>query len=182
MYYFIYSPASTNLEISIWCLSLHEGIYVCKTSYFILTNRKVSLDLWKTYSRPYVDLVASGGTDNRWHDDVIKGKHFPRYWPFVWGIHRWPVNSPHKDQWRAPLTFSLIWINGWVNNCEAGDLRRHQAHYDIIVMVPLVTTKLASWRRFALFHLELCPMILRVQYITRDTYIASGKTRKCVDI
>ena len=23
-----------------------------------------------------------------WHDDVIKWKHFPRYWPFVWGIHR----------------------------------------------------------------------------------------------
>ena len=32
------------------------------------------------------------------HDDVIKLKHFPRYWPFVRGIHRWPVNSPHKGQ------------------------------------------------------------------------------------
>ena len=30
------------------------------------------------------------------HDDVIKWKHFPCYWPFVWGIHRSPVNSPHK--------------------------------------------------------------------------------------
>ena len=29
------------------------------------------------------------------HDDVIKGKLFPRYWPFVRGIHRSPVNSPH---------------------------------------------------------------------------------------
>ena len=26
--------------------------------------------------------------DKRMHDDVIKWKHFPRYWPFVWGIHR----------------------------------------------------------------------------------------------
>ena len=26
------------------------------------------------------------------------------------------------------------WINGWVNNREAGDLRRHRAHYDVIVM------------------------------------------------
>ena len=41
-------------------------------------------------------------------DDVIKWKHFPRYWPFVRGIHRWPVNSPHKGQWRGALTFSLI--------------------------------------------------------------------------
>ena len=66
------------------------------------------------------------------------GKHFPRYWPFVRGIHRSPVNSPHKGQWRGALMFSLISarINGWVNNGEAGDLRRHRAHYGIIVMSP----------------------------------------------
>ena len=70
------------------------------------------------------------------HDDVIKWKHFPRYWPFVRGIHRSPMNSPHKGQWRGALMFALIcvWINGWVNNREAGDLRRHRAHYDVIVM------------------------------------------------
>ena len=62
-------------------------------------------------------------------------KHFPRYWPFVRGIHRSSVNSPHKGQWRGALMFSLIcvWINGWVNNREAGDLRRYRAHYYIIV-------------------------------------------------
>ena len=32
------------------------------------------------------------------HDDVIKWKHFQRYWTFVRGIHRPPVNSPHKGQ------------------------------------------------------------------------------------
>ena len=70
------------------------------------------------------------------HDDVIKWKHFSRHWPFVRGIHRLPVNSPHKGRWCAALMFSLIcaWINGWVNNCEAGDLRRHRAHYDVTVM------------------------------------------------
>ena len=70
------------------------------------------------------------------HDDVIKWKHFPRYWLFVRGIHRSPVNSPQKGQWRGALMFSLIcvWINGWVNNCEAGDLRRYLAHYDVTVM------------------------------------------------
>ena len=32
--------------------------------------------------------------------------------------------------------FSLIyaWINDWVNNREAGDLRRQRGHYDVIVM------------------------------------------------
>ena len=51
-------------------------------------------------------------------------------------IHRSPVNSPHKGQWRRALMFILICarINGWVNNCEAGDLRRKRAHYDVVVM------------------------------------------------
>ena len=42
---------------------------------------------------------------------------------------RGPVNSPHKGQWRGALMFSLIcvWMNNWVNNREAGDLRRYRA-------------------------------------------------------
>ena len=74
------------------------------------------------------------------HDDVIKWKHFPRYWPFVRGIHRSPVNSPHKGQWPRALMFSLIcvWINSWVNNREAGDLRRYRAHYDVTVMTTVL--------------------------------------------
>ena len=68
---------------------------------------------------------------------VIKWKHFPRYWPFVWGIHRSPVNFPHKGKWRGALKFSLIcvWINGWVNNREAGDLIRYRAHYEVSVEI-----------------------------------------------
>ena len=46
------------------------------------------------------------------------------------------VNSPHKGQWRGALMFTLIcvWINGCVNNREAGDLRRYCAHYGVTVM------------------------------------------------
>ena len=79
------------------------------------------------------DGLAMLGTK---HDDVIKWKHFPRNLPFVRGIHRSPVNFPHRGQWRGALMFSLIcvWINGWVNNREAGDLRRYRAHYGVIVM------------------------------------------------
>ena len=71
------------------------------------------------------------------HDDVIKWK---RYWPFVQGIHWSPVNSSHKGQWRGALMFSLIcvWINGWVKDREAGDLRCYRAHYDVIVMRSIV--------------------------------------------
>ena len=75
-------------------------------------------------------------SSNPVHDDVIKWKHFPHYWPFVRGIHRWPGNSPHKGQWSGALMLSLIcaWIYGWVNNREAGDLRRHWVHYNVTVM------------------------------------------------
>ena len=70
------------------------------------------------------------------HDDVITWKQFPRYGPFVRGIHRSPVNSPHKGQWHGALVFSFIcaWINASVNHREAGDLRRHRAIHDVIVM------------------------------------------------
>ena len=73
---------------------------------------------------------------NAWHDDVIKWKHFPRYWPFARGIHRSPVNSTHKGQWLGALMLSLIcvWTNAWVNNRDAGDLRRYRLHYDVTVM------------------------------------------------
>ena len=67
-----------------------------------------------------------------------KWKHFPRYWPFVRGkIHSSPVDSPHKGQWRRALMFSLIcaWTNGWANSRDGGDLRRHRAHYDVIVVI-----------------------------------------------
>ena len=109
-----------------------------------LTNNQVSGDL------QYPDAQATSLKWWQWclleldflrqfffkHDDVIKWKHFPRYWPFVRGIHRSPVNSPHKGQWRGALMFTLICarINGWVNNCEAGDLRRYHAHYDVTIM------------------------------------------------
>ena len=48
-----------------------------------------------------------------------------------------PANSPHKRQWRGALMFSLIcaWTNSWVNNGNAGDLRRYCAHYDVTVML-----------------------------------------------
>ena len=45
-------------------------------------------------------------------------------------------NSTHNGQWRGALMFSLIcaWTKGWVNNRNAGDLRRHRAHHDVTVM------------------------------------------------
>ena len=43
-----------------------------------------------------------------------------------------------QSQWRRALIYSLICarINGWVDNGEPGDLRRHRAHNDVTVMGP----------------------------------------------
>ena len=66
---------------------------------------------------------------------IIKWKHSPRYRPFVREFtgHRWILL---KGEWRGALMFSLIyvWTNGWVNTRDAGDLRRHRAHYDVTVI------------------------------------------------
>ena len=68
------------------------------------------------------------------HDDVIKWKHFPRYWPFVRGIHRWIHHTKNSDAELWCFLWSAPWMNGWVNSREACDLRRHRTHYDVIVM------------------------------------------------
>ena len=107
--------------------------------------------------------------DQRLHDDVSKWKHFPRYWPFVRGIHRSTVNSPHKGQWRGALMFSLIcvWINRWVNNGEAGDFRRYRAHYDVIVMFH-VKCYLYDTHRCCLF----CNLsMIKGMVLTKDVFI-----------
>ena len=78
------------------------------------------------------------------HDDVIKWKHFPCHWPFVRGIHRSPVNSHTKASDTEIWCFVICpWINRWVNNHEASDLRRNRAHYHVIVMTYFQTM---MWR------------------------------------
>ena len=86
--------------------------------------------MWSTWDHPCCHRELEN------YDDVIKWKHLPRYWSFERGFHQSPVNSPHKGLWRGALMFSLIctWINGWVNNREAGHLRRGRARYDVFVM------------------------------------------------
>ena len=53
------------------------------------------------------------------HDDIIKWKHFPR--------PRWLPRTKASD--------TGLWCFLWVNNREAGDLRRRRARYDVIVML-----------------------------------------------
>ena len=120
------------------------------------------------------------------HDDVIKWKYFPLYWPFVRGIHRWPVNSPHRGQWRGALMFSFICarIKGWVNNREAGDLRRHHAHYDVIVIMIESIIYARDWHLKPLRQ-EKMTTILQASFfkcisLDVNVWIAMNISLKCV--
>ena len=88
-------------------------------------------DMKNALSRTKIFAYVSLG-----HGYVIKWKHSPRYWPFVGEIHRSPVDSPHKGQWREALVISLIrvWTKVSANNWDVGDLRRHRANHDVTVM------------------------------------------------
>ena len=112
-------------------------------SYFFI---KLRIEL-STGSKPLIPLVmlTTQSDAHQWWSPVIlihkmtssNWNIFPRYWSFVRGIHHWPVNSPHKDQWRGALIFSFIsaWTNSSTHNGEAGDLRRHRTQYDVIVII-----------------------------------------------
>ena len=115
-------------------------------NYFVDKTVKEMKKLWSCQCWNSLGHCYSSWWRHQW-------KHFPRYWPFVRGIHRWPVNSPHKGQWRGALMFSLIcvWINGWINNGEAGDLRRYRAHHDVTVM-------------YSLYHKDIDTVILVVKF------------------
>ena len=107
--------------------------------------RPWAISFWQSLLNPaWPSICCQSSTSVRemvCNYDVIKWEHFPRYWPFVRSIHRWPVDSLHKYQWRGALMVSLIcaWRNVWANNRGASDLRRHLAHYDITVMFLYVT-------------------------------------------
>ena len=111
----------------------------------------------------------------QFHNDVIKWKHFPCYWPFVRGIHRSPVDCHHKDQWRGALMFSFIcaWTNGWANN---RNLRRHRAHYDITVMLDNTYIDTNGFSRVTI-------VLMIIDILTHEILIdVDTKTRRLIEL
>ena len=114
-------------------------LYGCTSANEAALNNLGNIIIWthsKTNGVATTKQIATNLRIYIFHDDVIKWKHFSALLAICAGNSPVPVNSPHKGQWRGPLMFSFIyaWINDWVNNREAGDLRHQRGHYDIIVM------------------------------------------------
>ena len=133
-------------------------------SYFVkyIDHDQVELSnrIWAVFRRDYL------WHGNKW--DSLMKKWITKL-AMTWWRHRL-LNSPHKGQWCGALMFSLIraWINGWVNNRKAGDLRCHRAHYDVVVMISKNVTLLVN-RTSNATQVTLC----RFCQITE-------KQRKCV--
>ena len=111
-----------------WIIFIH-------CSWCVATNLlQSSVFMTRTISPKCPQQTFSIGTMSTWWRHQMET--FTALLAYVQGIHRLPVNSPHKGQWRGALMFPLncAWINGWVNNGGAGDLRRHRAHCDATVM------------------------------------------------
>ena len=121
------------------------------------SKRGKSSEIWKSYFHFS-------------YDDVIKWRHFPP-WPFVRVIHLSPVDSPHKGQWRGALMFPLICTrtNGWTNNWDAGDLRRHRTHHGATLTYHENVLEMSPTNQLPFASCALCYMQI---YQTRraDTY------------
>ena len=57
-----------------------------------------------------------------------------------------PVTSGLSSQRPVTRSFDVFWTNGWANNRDAGDLRRHFSHYNVIVMPECHRTHLICQR------------------------------------
>ena len=83
---FLWSPPEYTVEQTIVRLVIWDAIAFIMTSLYWFCTEYIPWNmlmvlLWFVTSLAGVDTCGA-------HDDVIKWKHFPRYWPFVRGIHR----------------------------------------------------------------------------------------------
>ena len=97
-------------------------------------NKKIA-----SLSRIRSMMTASNGNIFRVTGPFCREFIGPRYIPLT-----------NKGQCGGALRFSLIcaWLNAWVNTRVVGDLRRHHAHYDAIVMSP----KWQAWSHGKTWH------------------------------
>ena len=112
---------------------------------------------------PHILGIRSKPMNAQWiilHNDVIKWEHFPRYLPFVRGIHRSSVNSPHKGQWRGALMCLVFSIYKYfsVIICVC-DCQNTTIIHVILWRLTVIISRIYSW------------FIYKIWYVT--TWIAS---------
>ena len=91
-YYLCHLNWETESSKQLQAITRAECQWICRNYH--------SLMIWITHNRNHIYCPWYGHPfsicvimDHDTHNDVIKWKNIPRYWPFVRGIHRSPVNS-----------------------------------------------------------------------------------------
>ena len=85
---------------------------------------------WRPFCLSFNALMTYGCVISRIVSWYLFHRQRDQYW------YEQCMMMSSNGQWRGAMMFSLIcvWINGWVNNREAGDFRRCRAHYDVTVL------------------------------------------------
>ena len=100
-------------------------LWLCVSKTEAITTRKLSWCLLYLYDCHSASMMTSSS-----------GNFFRVTGPLCGDFtgHRWILRTEASDAELWCFLWPMPWINDWVNNREAGDLRRHRAHYDVIVM------------------------------------------------
>ena len=119
-----------------------------------------NLSLWNAHSITWLLMTwqrNEPGYQQSWYWPQVcfRAILIPSWWRHPMGIFfallalcagNSPVTGEFPSQRPVAQSFDVCTLtNGWVSNCEAGDLRRHRAHYDVIVMM---TRRCESWVHF----------------------------------
>ena len=120
----LFYVTSSKTKLSKLLPHLSGAIALIEHTWQCIITKEVMGDLRLVYSHHNYCFTVAGvvrgasssmgiywSTESLNHNDVIKRKYFPRYWPFVLRIHWSPVNSPHKGQWRGALIFFYLRLN-----------------------------------------------------------------------
>ena len=106
-----------------WDRSCASELYICSNLCSCVMN--LTVIMWLVI--PVCSSVKVGIKTYIYIYVYIKWKHFPRCWPFVWEFPTQRLVTRNFD-----VSLICAWINGWVNNREAGDLRRNRTYGGIM--------------------------------------------------
>ena len=146
-------------NMAIWSFACHKVMFLvcygilqfwwCEIASYMWQQWATLLHFFSTYSSLFkahsMNDILQNESMHGWYAwraaiMMIKWKLFPHTGPLCgeFTSHRWIPLTKASDAELWCFLWSAPWINGWVNNREAGYLRRHHAHYDVIVMLSII--------------------------------------------
>ena len=194
MWAFVYMSHYTNIGEYFKCI-FNWIVYLRNAD---VLRRRVNESFWVIHGSPtnymwQYYITALGLLLTKMHDDVIKWKYFPCYWPFVRGIHRSQVNSPHKGQWRGALIFSwsmsIQWWGWWFEtpsrllwpHCNV--LRHYRGYFNRIFLIKSFSFEsksfccLSQWFKLQPVSVGLCDSLVPIKRQSVTTSVIDDHIR-----